>query len=80
MRKSNVKDAVFKVIKSEIENGRLTKEQLLNPRVYGQCNDTAMLIQFITTHSSFTNETVRAETVLRYVRQYKQGLKNGSIQ
>jgi len=80
MRKSNVKDAVFKVIKSEIESGRLTKEQLLKPRVHGQCNDTAVLIQFITTNSAFTNETVRSETVLRYVREYKQALKNGSIQ
>ena len=75
MSKFSVKTAVYKVIDQEIENGRLTKEQLLAPRAYGQCNDTAMLIQFITQHSTFTSETVRAETVLRYVRQYKQSLR-----
>lgn len=76
MSNKSVKTAVFKVIDQELESGRLTKEQLLSPRVYGQCNDTAVLVQFITQHSSFTSETVRIETVLRYVRQYKQKLKN----
>ena len=75
MSKVSVKQAVYKVLNNEIESGRLTKEQLLAPRISGQCNDTAMLVQFITANSGFTNETVRSETVLRYIRQYKAKMK-----
>lgn len=75
MSKGSVKNAVYKVLNNEIESGRLTKEQLLAPRVWGQANDTAMLVQFITANSGFTSETVRAETVLRYIRQYKNSLR-----
>jgi hypothetical protein len=66
-----VKQAVFSVLNTEIESGRLTLEQLLKPVRWGQCNDLAMIVQGMTQNSRLTGETVREETVLRYVRQYK---------
>lgn len=67
-----VKQAIFETLESELILGRLTLEQLLKPRRWGQCNDYAMIIQAIASNSQLTNETIREETVLRYVRQFKQ--------
>lgn len=67
-----VKAAIFKVLQNEIDAGRLTLEQLLKPRRWGQCNDYAMIIQAITSHSGLTSEVIRSETVLRYVRLFKR--------
>lgn len=66
-----VKAAIYKTLQNEIDSGRLTLEQLLKPRRWGQCNDYAMIIQAITSHSGLTSEVIRSETVLRYVRQFK---------
>ena len=67
----SVKQSVFKVLNNEIDAGRLTVQQLLTPKQWGGCNDYAMIIQAITSHSGLTSEVVRSETVLRYIRQYK---------
>jgi hypothetical protein len=67
-----VKAAIFKTLQNEIDAGRLTLEQLLKPRRWGQCNDYAMIIQTIASHSGMTSEVCREETVLRYVRLFKR--------
>lgn len=71
----SVKQAVKAIIDRELESGRLTVEALLRPRVYGQCNDDAMFIMGLVIHSKLTSEVVREETILRYIRQYKNKLK-----
>lgn len=67
----SVKAAIYKTLQNELDSGRLTLEQLLKPCRWGQCNDYAMIIQAITSHSGLTSEVIREETVLRYVRQFK---------
>lgn len=67
----SVKQAVFQVLKQHLEIGLITNEQLLNPRQWGGSNDLAMIVRGFTIHGKYTNETVREETVLRYVRQFK---------
>lgn len=67
----SVKQAIYKVLQNEMDAGRLTLEQLLKPRKWGQCNDYAMIVQAIASHSGITSEVIREETVLRYVRQFK---------
>ena len=68
----NVRQAVFTTLNNEIDSGRLTLEQLLKPRRWGGCNDYAMVIQAIASHSGITKEVIREETVLRYVRLFKR--------
>ncbi len=71
-----VKATIFKVLQNEIDAGRLTLEQLFKPRRWGQCNDYAMIIQAISSHSGMTSEVIREETVLRYVRLFKRQKKS----
>lgn len=72
----SVKQTVFKVLNNEIDAGRLTVQQLLTPKHWGGCNDYAMIIQAIASHSGLTSEVVRSETVLRYIRQFKASKRN----
>lgn len=67
----SVSDVVEKILNSEIEAGRVKLENLLKPKRFGECNDFAMIIQAIASHSNLTGSTVREETVLRYIRAYK---------
>lgn len=71
----SVRGLVFEVIQNEIDAGRLTKEQLLSPKLWGQCNDYAMFIQAIASHTNTTGYSIREETVLRYVREFKSKLR-----
>jgi hypothetical protein len=71
-RNKSVKKAIFETLQNEMNVGRLTLEQLLNPRRRGQCNDYAMIVQAIASHSGVTSEIIREETVLRYVRLFKK--------
>lgn len=67
----SVKATIFKTLQNELDSGRLTLEQLLKPLRWGQCNDYAILIQTIASRSGMTNEVIREETVMRYIRQFK---------
>jgi hypothetical protein len=68
--KHSVKQTVFNALNTELESGRMTLTQLLNPN-WGQCQDFGLFITGLVSYIGTNYGTVRPETVNVYIRSFK---------